>query len=74
MKISVIYDEKGRITAAQEIKSGGSDKATIRLVAGPGQHHAELDAPSHHKGKAFSEVAHQLKVAHASGSPALVDA
>jgi hypothetical protein len=70
--MSIVYDDDGRITAAQEVTTA-SGKTTIKLVPGPGQHHIVLDAPSHHSGKAFSDVVHHLKVAKASGSPSLVD-
>jgi len=73
MKISLIFDDAGRITAAQEVTTAASP-LTIQLVAGPGQNHAVLDTPSHHHGKAFSEVVHHLKVAKESGKPSLVDA
>jgi hypothetical protein len=71
MNISTIFDDAGRIASAQEVTSAG--KTDVKLVPGPGQHHAVLAAPSHHHGKAFSEVAHHLKVIGGSANPSLAD-
>jgi len=72
MAISVVYDHTGRILAAQEV-STNKGASTVELVCGPGQSHATLDVPSKHHGKPFHEVAHLLKVTHASGGPSLID-
>jgi hypothetical protein len=70
MNISTVFDDNGRITAAQEVTAG---KTNLKLMPGPGQHHAVLAAPSQHQGKTFSELVHHLKVAGGSGNPSLID-
>ena len=71
MKISLTYGDDGHFAAAQEVTTAG--RLAVQLIAGPGQHHVVLDAPSHHNGKAFSDVIHHLKVAKVSGAASLVD-
>lgn len=72
MAISVIYDEAGLVLAAQEVPTQTGPE-TVKLIPGPGQKHAILDAPAKYQGKPFAEVAPLLKVSLGSGSLSLID-
>ena len=62
MKISAVFNQEGHIIAAQEVKSAAAGSAAVHLLAGPGELQDEFDAPSHHSAKAFTDVAHLLRV------------
>lgn len=73
MSITVVYNGAGEVVAAAERSAHNGGAATVELVAGPGEHLAELDAPAKHAGKKFSEYAHLLRVDMHGSARHLVD-
>jgi hypothetical protein len=74
MKISTVFDHEGHIIAAQETpQSAPAGTASIHLLAGPGEHLAEFDVPSHHSGKKFADFVHLLRVDVSGAKHRLID-
>jgi len=73
MSISVVYNDAGDILAASGHSPQNGARYSVALMAGPGQHLAQLAVPAQHRNQAFNQVAHKLRVNTASSAPHLED-
>lgn len=72
MKISAVFDGKGHIVSAHEIKDVPGATTSLHQVPGPGQHQAVFDAPSQVASKKFGDFIHSMHVQTSGGKHQLV--